>query len=1129
MQPAFDPAELRRVRTIDEVVAFFAGELDWPIDAAGLEDASFDYTAEELGIPAEQLPKLGSLRQLRPLTTDQPWGIFFVEFLGKRLPVTALRRLLHALVAKKRSRSGRAHKTWDLDDLLFIIITDAGESVELHLVAFFDSGGPTAEIRSLPWRPAQSPPQHLKRLATELLPCLAWPDDSDVVQWRAAWRDAFKLRHGEAIASASRLAQRMADTAHALRERVALALTDEAGIGPFSQLLEDVRRELVADVDDARFADMCAQTLVYGMLTSRITDPKAFGALPTLATIPLSNPFLIAFFEQVHDHTAEVDFGESGLETLAADLRESNVEAVLDQFGSTAKGGDPVIHFYEEFLAQYDRKMRADSGAFYTPQPVVRFIVAAVDEVMRTTFKLKAGLADDAPWSAVADGTGFEIPPGVDPTSPFVSMLDPATGTGTFLVEWLRRARTSYLAAQRTPEWHDQLHDFVLPSMHAFEVMLAPYAIAHLKVALELESENETVGSTILLTDALDHPAAAERLEGFADPIALEGQRAAALKRDARFSVVVGNPPYDREQRSVDADAGARRKGGVVRYGVPGVDPLLEAVLAPLRDAGLGVHAKNVYNDYVYFWRYATWQAAQRRPGPGVVAFITAASYLDGKSLGGLRQHLREVFDELWIIDLGGEGRGARVEENVFDIRTPVAIAIGVRHRGAAPCDVRYLRVTGTRQEKFDTLTTGTLDPSRFERPTGEGLAPLTPRSGSEYGTWPEITELFPWIHSGCQVKRTWPIGPDRAVLERRWRTLMEAPSERASLLKETRDRTIDKRVRPLLNPAGSPMSSLGSLSPGAEPEDTERYAYRSFDRQWLIADNRIADFPRPDLWAVRSSRQIYFTTLTSTRLGKGPVVTATPYVPDLDHFRGSYGAKNVMPLWRDGAGSTANTPGQLIPVVSEHLGVEVTPEDFAAYVYALLGTGAFAQRFADELGEGAGPVRVPMTAEPATFREAVEYGRRLLRLHTWGERFRDASGTRSAGPTAEVASVTTYPDNYGFDPGARELRVGTGRFAPVAPEVWNFEVSGLHPLQSWLGYRMLNRKGKKSSPLDDIVPDSWTFTEELLELLSLLQETVELTPAARDLLERVVTGPLIDAALLPEATAAERKPPPHL
>lgn len=1127
MQPAFDPAALRLIRTIDQVVSFLADELDWPIDAASLEDASFDFTPDELGIPADQVPKLGSLRQLRPLTTDQPWGIFFVEFLGPRLPVTALRRLLHALVTRKRARGDGTRRTWDLDDLLFVVTTDSGESVELHLVAFFDSGGPTAEIRPLAWRPSQSPPQHLRRLAQELLPRLAWPNESDVDQWRATWRDAFRLRHGEAIASAARLAERMAGTALALRERVVRVLTAEAGDGPFSDLLEDVRCELVSDVDDARFADMCAQTLVYGTLTSRITNPEAFGALPTLATIPLSNPFLIAFFEQVHDHTAEIDFGESGLETLAADLRETNVEAVLDQFGSTAKGGDPVIHFYEEFLAKYDRQMRADAGAFYTPQPVVRLIVATVDEIMRNTFGLEAGIADDATWSEVAERADVEVPAGVDPGSQFINMLDPATGTGTFLVEWLRRARTSYLAAQHMPDWAGHLRESVLPSMHAFEVMLAPYAIAHLKVALELEEHGEAVASTILLADALDHPSAVERLESFEDPVAREGQRAAALKRDARFTVVVGNPPYDREQRGVAAPAGARRKGGVVRYGVPGIEPLLEAVLAPLRDAGLGVHAKNVYNDYVYFWRYATWQATQRRPGPGVVAFITASSYLDGKSLGGLRHHLRDVFDELWIIDLGGEGRGAHVEENVFDIRTPVAIAIGVRHRGAKTCDVRYLRVGGSRDEKFEALKTLTLDAGRFERSGGATLDPFPPQSGSEYSTWPEITKLLPWVHSGSEVKRLWPIGPSRTELDRRWRTLVAAPSsDRPLLMKETRDRKVGTSVRPLLDGAGARLSPISQLRPGDAPERVARYAYRAFDRQWVLADNRIADYLRPDLWRIAGERQIYFTTLTTTRLGRGPAMVATPYVPDRHHFRGSYGAKDVIPLWRDAAGTVPNMPEGLVASLVEPLG-DLTAEDLMAYVYALLGTAAFAERFAAELGAHVGPVHIPVTADPLIFRDTADLGRRLLHLHTWGERFGESVGAREPAIAREIVPVSGYPNSFSYDPTASELRVGSGRFGPVAPEVWQFEVSGLRPIRSWLGYRMANRRGKKSSPLDDLVPEKWTFSSELVELLDVLDVTVKLAPVAAELLERVVTGPLIDDALLPSPSAQEQKPPP--
>jgi hypothetical protein len=476
-----EPEQLRSVRTIEDVIAYLQEELDWPVGDLDLEKITFTYTPDELGIRADRMPKLRSLRHLRPITPSQPWGIFFVEFDGPRLPVTALRRLLQSLVAKKRQGGSGSLRTWALRDLLFVIVNDFGESVELHFVAFVDDDS-EVEIRTVPWRPSQSPDQHLRRLATELLPHLAWPDDpSQVDAWRDEWRQAFKLRHGEAISSASRLAERMADTAQHLRAQIDDALVAEEGSGPFSDLLDEVRTELVAGVTDARFADMCAQTLVYGVLASRVTDPIGFGASPTLTAVPLANPFLSAFFEQVHDQAAGLDLDASGLEQLVADLRRTNVEAILDQFGSTARGGDPVIHFYEEFLKRYDKRMRADAGAFYTPQPIVQFMVRCVDELLKSRFGLAAGIAEHRSWAAVADENGFTVPPGVSPSESFVSMIDPATGTGTFLVEWIRQARRSYTQVHGPSGWPAYLRDRILPSMHAFELMLGPYAIAHLR------------------------------------------------------------------------------------------------------------------------------------------------------------------------------------------------------------------------------------------------------------------------------------------------------------------------------------------------------------------------------------------------------------------------------------------------------------------------------------------------------------------------------------------------------------------------------------------------------------------------------------------------------------------------
>lgn len=1119
-----NPNHLRNIKSFADVIEYLTDELDWPIGAEDLEEATFDWDPDELGIPAERVPHLASLRQLRPLESTQPWGIFFLEFDGPRLPLTALRRLLDKLVTKKRASGSGTLRTWKLDDLLFIITTSTGDTVELHFIAFFDQADKPAEIRSIPWRPGQSPAQHLKRLATELLPHLAWPDDpADVDDWRAEWRAAFKLRHGEAIASAIRLAERMADTSQGLRREVAAALAAEKPNGPFTTLMGEVREQLVGSVTSASFADMCAQTLVYGVLTSRITDPISFGASPTLAAVPLSNPFLAAFFDNVHDQASVLDLEGIGLEQLIADLRETNVEAILDQFGASARGGDPVIHFYEEFLQRYDRKMRADAGAFYTPQPVVEFMTRTVDSILRDRFGLTAGVADGASWAEVAKRNGFNLPDGVDPSGSFVSMVDPATGTGTFIVEWLRRARASFLRSGSVAHWPEHAREVVLPSVHAFELMLGPYAIAHLKVALELHDENVVDDApNILLTDTLDHESHTRLLFEY-DPVSSEGERAAALKDGARFTVVIGNPPYDREQK--EAGTTGKRKGGIARYGVPGVSPLMSAVLDPLTAAGLGKHAKNAYNDYVYFWCWATWQAVTKRPGPGVVALITASSYLDGVSLGGLRSHLRDVFDELWIVDLGGEGRGARVDENVFAIRTPVAIAFGIRtggpHKG---CGVRYLAVEGTREEKLNQLAKLDLLASSTSTIEGEGLARLTPVSLAEYHAWPEVTELFPWINSGCQLKRTWPLGPAKALVRRRWDHLLSVPpSQRRDLMRETPDRNTTAVVKSLHT--GSHLKPLSSLRHDAEPDGLERYAYRSLDRQWILSDNRLSDRPRPPLWSIRGRHQIYLTTLTSTKLGAGPAAIATPYVPDLDHFSGR-GAKNVMPLYRDRRGKSPNITSGLLDTLTTALGADIEPEHLLAYIYGLTATAAFTERFSDELGEAAGPVRIPITADPELFDEVVALGEELLWLHTWGERFADGEELPPAKAKEIIPVSGAYPEKYRWDAVSGTLTVGNGSFGPVDRAVWEFEVSGLKVLQSWLGNRMKAGKGKKSSPLDDIRPERWTFTPELLTLLAILEQTVDLTPKATDILDRVVSSDLIDPATLPKPTPAQRKAP---
>ena len=340
-------------------------------------------------------------------------------------------------------------------------------------------------------------------------------------------------------------------------------------------------------------------------------------------------------------------------------------------------------------------------------------------------------------------------------------------------------------------------------------------------------------------------------------------------------------------------------------------------------------------------------------------------------------------------------------------------------------------------------------------------------------------------------------------------------------------------------------------MTTDAASEGYEYYGYRTLDRQWVIADNRLIDRAGPDLWRSLGDHQVFLTTLTSTKFGPGPVLTASPYVPDLHHFS-ARGAKDVMPLYRDPAGETPNLTEGILEVLhgvfeahaadaassddpdaDASLSTATAPptaEDLLAYAYGIGGTPAFSQRFAEQLSEAAGPIRIPITSDPTLFAHAVALGRELLWWHTWGERFAPTPKAKlPPGSAAELAPVTAMPQDLKdchYDPDTQQLTVGTGIFAPVSDEVWNFEVSGLRVLRSWLGYRVQNRKGRKSSDLDHIRPTRWTQSGELLLLLAILEHTVEATPRAAELLNQIVNGPLIPATDLPIPTSAQRKPP---
>ena len=894
-----------------------------------------------------------------------------------------------------------------------------------------------------------------------------------------------------------------------LRDDVTEALSHAHS--PLTRLATDWRELLFPAATDAQFADAYAQTVAFALLLGRSIGADPLTLQNAQDALSARHNLLSRALQVLTDPQARTELSTS-LDLL---LRVVGVVPPV----ALASPEDPWLYFYEDFLAAYDPKLRKDAGAYYTPVEVVRAQVRLIDELLVERFGRQGGFA-------ASD----------------VVTLDPAAGTGTYLLAVIEHALARVEAKQGAGAVPGQA-SALAGNLYGFELMVGSYAVAELRVTRALQdygAELPVQGTHIYLSDTLESPhAEPAQLPLFLQPIADQHARALEVKRDVPVLVCLGNPPYDRHEAATGTNG--ERTGSWVRWGDDGNSgrgAILRDFIEPATAAGHSLQLKNLYNLYVYFWRWALWKVFEQNTeaGPGIVSFITASSYLDGNAFVGMREHMRRVCDEIWILDLGGEGRGTRRSENVFAIQTPVAIAVASRAQETnrdAPAKVRYARIDGSRAEKLAMLNTiSGFAKVEWQDCLDDWHAPFRPEGEGEYFTWPLLTDMMPWQHSGVQFKRTWPIAPDAATLERRWRALLASPSaDLAKKFKETRDRKVDAGYVPLLEAKqrGTPISELPRSAPVPQ---VKRYAYRSFDRQWILADTRLADYIRPDLWRAHGERQVYFTSLLSKFLGVGSALSACAVLPDLDHFSGR-GAKDTLPLYRTADASEPNILPGLLDQLTKTYGREITPEDFAAYLYGVLAHPAFYEHYSEQLETR--QLRVPMTRDRGLFEALLEAGVKLLWLHSYGERFVPDGEPRGRVPPGSARCTKAVPGNaddcpesFRHDAEARTLHVGRGEFAGVAPEVFEFEVSGLKVVQSWLRYRMKNGAGRKSSPLDNIRPERWTseFTTELLELLWVLETTVEGYPKQQELLESVLAGDCFRAEELPVVPDEMRKLP---
>jgi hypothetical protein len=522
----------------------------------------------------------------------------------------------------------------------------------------------------------------------------------------------------------------------------------------------------------------------------------------------------------------------------------------------------------------------------------------------------------------------------------------------------------------------------------------------------------------------------------------------------------------------------------------------------------------------------------------GIVCYITVAGFLNGPGFQKMREDLRRDSSEIWVIDCSPEGHQPEVSTRIFQgVQQPVCIVLAARtpnkHRDA-PASLRYLALPrGRREAKFESLAKLSLADSAWVHGASGWREPFLPEQTGAWASFPSLAELFLWSGPGVKTHRTWVISPDVPTLESRWKALQREndPAKKELLFHpdpgvgKARARYIGKTVTEELGHYPTrPVSVEADKGPLISPV---RYAFRSFDRQWLPPDIRIMSRPRPQLWSQLSDQQVFATAPEDLSPTSGPALTLTGLVPDQHHYHGRGG--RAYPLWLDRAATQPNIKPELLIYLAKIYGRPVKAEDVMAYIAAVMAHPAFTARFTLDLVRPG--LRIPITVDAKLFAEAVALGNEVIWLHCYGERFVDPAANRPkqaprlpkefapiipAGG-AIPSAPEPLPDILDYDPATRRLKVGNGHIENVTPEMWAYEVSGKQVLWQWFSYRRRDRSRpiigdrRPPSPLDGLQPEGWLpeYTTDLLDLLHVLGRLIALEPAQADLLNRICAGPL--------------------
>ncbi len=906
----------------------------------------------------------------------------------------------------------------------------------------------------------------------------------------------------EPIKTAGELARSLAEVARKIEKAIPNVYRAEKKDGYLHKLLESFQRELLptlqltsANEKDYSFADIYAQTIAYGLFTARVfsyvkderegkVKETDFNRQDAWKQLPETNPFLRKLFRDVSEQKPE-ELGDELMEAISeifSILRAAKMDAILSDFRQKMNREDIVIRFYEDFLAAYKPQMRERRGVYYTPEPVVSYMVRSVDQILKQDFELKDGLAD-------ATKVQVKSPDGKKITETHkVLITDPAVGTATFLHEVINHIHRSF--ESKPEQWSDYIAQDLLPRLLGFELLMAPYAVAHLKLGLQLAElgykfnteERLRVYLTNTLQEAFQIPPADDH---FSSLIWGEADAANRVKEIAPVMVILGNPPYSGLSANDGEWINNLLRGKDILTNQP-TSSYFEVDGEPLNERK---HWLN--DDYVKFIRFGQWRI--EKTGYGVLALVTNHSFMDNTTFRGMRQSLMQTFDDIYVLDLHGNTKkkekcpdGSK-DENVFDIQQGVSINLFVKKLGSNRdlANVYYADLQGMRNAKYDYLNQNSINTTEWEELKPQSpfylFIPQNTDNLSEYQQGWRITDIFPVNNTGIVTAR------DSFVIDIETEPLLERIEK--FLDYSNSDREIQNILSLNENYAWRVSKARKQLSSYVGKKERaaslKQILYRPFDTRNIFYHSSV-------VWRTRD--KVMKHMLLGDNLGL--IVNRQVKLDSVQHFFVSESIIENKVL------ETANGAGYFLPLylypeseAQESMDIEKhpnlstsflfkleslfnyqpTPESIFYYIYAILHSPTYRTRYAEFLKIDF--PRVPLTSSDRLFCQLATYGEELVALHLMKSPKLDNLITQFIEDRGDRIVDAGHPK---FSNGEVVINKKGDKFTGVPENVWNFHVGGYQVCQKWLK----DRKGRTLSNED---------IQHYQRIVVALKETIEL------------------------------------